>query len=132
MKNILSFEQFINESRLNESSSLDPFVQYSNNYANELVDLGVAQKDAKSFIADLTKTVETYFKCKARDLVIDWNATFDDDYDTLKSVAEIQGKKYGIDEETLDYLGIESDKSGNLWLTAYDVQRGDMSLVRKK
>ena len=132
MKNLMTFAEFVNESKLNESDT-STFKDYIDNYSNDLVEYSdVTPANAKKFTAEIIKTVETYFKTKMNNLIVDFDAEYKGNYKDLKKVAEIQGSKFGMDSDTLDYLGIESDKSGNLWITPYDVQRGEMTLVRKK
>jgi len=63
---------------------------------------------------------------------MDMEEMYEGDYDNLKQVAEIEGKKFGLDSDTIDYIGVESDENGDLWMTPYDVQRGEMTLICKK
>ena len=132
MKYIKSFAEFVNEGKLNEEET-STFKEYIDGYANDLVEYsGVTPANAKKFSAEIIKVVETHFKTKINDIVVEFDTGYEGDYKNLKTVADIPGKKFGMDSETLDYLGIESDEKGNHWFTAYDVQRGDMLLVRKK
>ncbi len=132
MKNLLTFDEFVNESRLNESGDVSPLKEWANNYANELVQFsGANQNKAKSFIAEIVKAIEKYFKTGSNNLVIDYD-NYDFDEDNAKKVAQIEGKKYGLDSDTVDYYLIEEDGSGNLWLTVFADGRGDALCVRKK
>ena len=133
MKNLMSFAEFLNEGKLNEASNISSFKEYTDSYSADLVEYSdVSPANAKKFVTEIIKVVETHFKTKINNIVVEYDTEYKGDYKNLKTVADIQGKKFGIDSDDLDYLGIESDEKGNLWFTPYDVQRGDMMLVRKK
>jgi hypothetical protein len=131
MKMLLTFQEFLNESKLNESMDISPLSEWANNYVSELVDLGENQNKSKSFVNAIVKIAEDYFKVKSNGLVVDYE-NLDFDEKSAKEVATVEGKKYGFDVETVDYVLIESDKSGNLWMTSFDIQRGDATCIRKK
>lgn len=137
MKNLKTFTEFINESnrRVNEGrSSYTPWKEYVNLVTSEWTDLGEDQNSIKKFFDAFTKVVEQHYKTSANNIVVDMDLEemYEGDYDDLKQVAEIEGKKFGLDSDTIDYIGVEADKNGDLWMTPYDVQRGEMTLICKK
>lgn len=135
MKHILNFNEWLNESTLNENRSSYPsWKEYTEGYISELASLGEDKASVKKMMDEFTKVVEKHFKTKANNIVVDLDQEefFEGDESKLKTIAEIQGKKYGLDSDTLDYIAIEEDESGDLWMTAYDVQRGEMILICKK
>lgn len=137
MKNLKTFEEFLNETNkaINEGrSSYTPWKEYVNSVTSEWTDLGEDQNSVKKFFDTFTKLVEKHFKTSSNNIVVDMDMEemYEGDYDDLKQVAEIEGKKFGIDSDTIDYIGVEEDKNGDLWMTPYDVQRGEMTLICKK
>jgi hypothetical protein len=134
MKNLKTFEEYLNESLNEGRSSYTPWNEYVNLVTSEWTDLGEDQAAIKKFFDAFTKVVEGHFKTKSNNIVVDMDMEemYEGDYDNLKQVAEIEGKKFGLDSDTIDYIGVESDENGDLWMTPYDVQRGEMTLICKK
>lgn len=127
MKNLQTFNEFINEAKTNDNEPLKTFLA---NAEKEMVDYDdVIPAKAKKYTSDLVSACEKALGTKENKIVVDFG-NYDVDYNDLTKVATFDGKKYGA---SFDYVSLEKDsKNGYLWLTQYDTQRSDAICIRTK
>jgi len=127
MKNLRTFNQFVNEAKTNDTESLKI---YLDTVVSDLMQYdSVPAAKAKKYASDLRSVIEKALGAKENKIVVDFG-NYDVDYSDLTKVASFDGKKYGA---SFDYSDLEKDgKDGYLWLTEYGMQRGDALCIRLK
>lgn len=127
MKNLQTFNEFVNEAKTNDTEPLKTFLT---NVENEMIEYSdVPAPKAKKYTSDLRSAIEKALGAKENKIVVDLG-NYDVDDNALTDVAKFDGKKYGVNFE---YSTLEKDKTvGYLWLTEYGMQRSDALCIRLK